>query len=161
GGVRGPTSREEQLLREFGKEIFRVLFKECKPIEDQYSKCMSMVGKDRGKVLGLRLKLRIDVPHLAQLPWEYLNDGVQHGYICLRTPPLLIRFREVPEPPPPFQVDGPLNVLGMIANPGVDWGDESGWDNLGAAETERARIDKAIQPLQRKGLINFRWVEGD
>jgi hypothetical protein len=59
------------------------------------------------------------------------------------------------KPGPALPVDGPLNILGMIANPGGPR-----WKPIDA-ERERRRIDQAIGPHQSAGRVNLCWVPGD
>lgn len=145
-------SPEEKVLREFGAEVFKIVFK-APAIERQFISSLNKVKEQQGEVEGLRLKLRVEPPELALLPWEYVYDDFTKTYLCLRNQSPLVRFLEVPEPTPPLIVKGPLNVLGMISNPG------GGWPHLDA-ERERTKIDKAMASLKDK-RVNFRWVQGD
>lgn len=146
-------SPEEKVLREFGAEVFKIIFKAA-PIERQFISSLNKVKEQPGgEVEGLRLKLRVEPPELAVLPWEYLYDDLTNTYLCLRNKSPLVRFLEIPEPTPPLIVKGALNVLGMISNPGGDW-------PLLDVERERSKIDKAMAALQAKH-VNFRWVQGD
>jgi hypothetical protein len=76
---------EEQSVRDFG----RILFEALLPPEVRGVYAASRRGAaDRGK--GLRLKLRIQPPELAGLPWEFLYDPQRADYVCLsRTTPLV------------------------------------------------------------------------
>ena len=67
---------------------------------------------------GLRLRLRLtDAPQLAGLPWELLYDRRGNSYVAQsdRTP--LVRYLEVPYPPRPLAVGGPLHILVVLAAP--------------------------------------------
>ncbi|HET8986027.1 MAG TPA: CHAT domain-containing protein, partial [Trueperaceae bacterium] len=67
---------------------------------------------------GLRLRLRLtDAPQIAGLPWELLYDRRSNSYVAQseRTP--LLRYLEVPYPPRPLAVGGPLHVLVVLAAP--------------------------------------------
>jgi hypothetical protein len=67
---------------------------------------------------GLRLRLQLtDAPEIAGLPWELLYDRRTASYPAQseRTP--LVRFLEVPQPPRPLTVNGPLRVLVVLSSP--------------------------------------------
>jgi CHAT domain len=146
GMHRGPMSREETVLREFGSEMFRAVW-ETPAIAAQFRSSLNLVPEG----VGLRLKLHVEPPELAVLPWEYVYDELAQTYLCLRNRSPLVRFLDLAAPPPALAVKGPLNILGMISNPGGEW------EPLDT-EKERRRIDEAIEPM--KSLVNFRWVQG-
>jgi hypothetical protein len=72
--------------------------------------------RDAGEGLRLRLQLT-DVPAISGLPWELLYDRRTGTYPAQseRTP--LVRYLEVPQPPRPLTVDGPLRVLVVLSSP--------------------------------------------
>lgn len=113
---RGALSKEEKVLREFGAEVFKLVFR-APAIERQFVSSLDRAREQQGTVEGLRLKLRVDPPELAVLPWEYVYDDLTQTYLCLKNTSPLVRFLEVPEPTPPLTVKSTLNVLGMISNP--------------------------------------------
>ena len=54
---------------------------------------------------GLRLKLRIEAPELAAVPWEFLYDERPPGeYVCLSQVTPFVRYLELPQPTPPLKV---------------------------------------------------------
>ena len=72
--------------------------------------------RDAGEGLRLRLQLT-DAPEIAGLPWELLFDRRTNSYPAQseRTP--LVRYLEVPHPPRPLTVDGPLRILVVLSSP--------------------------------------------
>ena len=72
--------------------------------------------RDAGEGLRLRLQLT-DAPQIAGLPWELLFDRRTNSYPAQseRTP--LVRYLEVPHPPRPLTVDGPLRILVILSSP--------------------------------------------
>jgi hypothetical protein len=148
--VRGPRSPAETTMREFGQAVFNSVFRQAEPIADHYLRSLAVVEQNQG---ALRVKLRIEAPELAQLPWEYLYNSNKDEWLGLQHRSPIIRFLDVARPSQELAVDGPLNVLGMIADPGGEW------ERIDA-ERERHRIDEALQPLQARGLVNFCWVPG-
>ncbi len=153
GNRRGRSSRGEAILKDFGRKVFNVVFRETSQIAIQFNSSLNMIANDP-EYEGLRVKLRIESPELTQWPWEYVYDEHKKNYLCLRERSPIVRFLDVNEPSGDLEVDGRLNILGMIANPGGEWS---------TLDTERERkiIDDAIGPLQEEGKVNFRWVAGE
>ncbi|HEU5367545.1 MAG TPA: CHAT domain-containing protein, partial [Ktedonobacterales bacterium] len=102
--------------------------------------------------MGLRLKLYIQAPELAALPWEYLYDPRLGEYLCLSRSTPLVHTLESLLPIQPFTVQPPLRILGMIASP-------NNLDPLDIAR-EQARMRAALQPLEDRHLVRLKWLEG-
>jgi hypothetical protein len=134
--------------------MFDAVFRKADRVASQFSASLTIVEQRGEEIQGLRLKLRLGTPELALLPWEYLYDSERREWLALRSRSPVVRFLDVAEPPRALQVDGPLRILGMIANPGGDW-------HKLDSERERHRIDEALKDLQKSGLVDFRWVPGD
>ena len=150
-GHRGPASKSERVLREFGRELFRSIFVDPDPIRDAYAQSKGVVSGDGQNIL--RIKLRIEPPELSSLPWEYLYDENETpNYIGLRLP--VVRHLDVAGAAGQMRVNGPLRILGMIANPGTEE-----WPRLDEP-AERRRIGDGIDKLQQEGRVIFEWVPG-
>ena len=68
--------------------------------------------------MGLRLRLRLtDTPALAELPWEFLYDPRHNRFLAQSRHTPLVRYLDLPDPPAPLGVDGPLRLLVMISSP--------------------------------------------
>jgi hypothetical protein len=100
----------------------------------------------------LRLKLRIEDPFLATLPWECLYDTRFNQFLVLSRATPLLRYLEVPRRLRPLLVTPPLRLLGMVANPR----DLPSLD----VELEKERITQAVASLQTEGLLELTWLEG-
>ena len=113
---------------------------------------MSAAGKRKQQGKGLRLKLRLQTPQLAALPWEFLYDHRRGEYLCLSRNTPTIRYLELPEPIPKLKVEPPLRILGMIASP----------EDLPRLDVEREkqRIETAVQGLKEKGFLHLTWLPG-
>jgi len=150
-GRRGPASQPERVLRDFGGELFRSIFVDAGPIREAYARskgALNAAGQNN-----LRMKLRIEPPDLASLPWEYLYDENETpNYIGLRLP--VVRSIDMLGAAGQMQVKGPLRILGMIANPATPE-----WPRLDES-AERRRIAEGIDKLQRDGRVVFEWVAG-
>lgn len=146
-GRRLVLSPEETDVLAFGKALFDFLMhgEVGRRFAVSYDRCQQ-AGK------GLRLKLRIQDPALAALPWEFLYDQRFNHYLALsqRTP--LLRYLELPRPLPPLRIAPPLRLLGMVANP-------RNLPLLNAA-VEKERIEQATADLCDEGLLELTWLEG-
>ncbi len=118
----------------------------CEAVIASASKQREMQGK------GLRIRLRIDAPELAVLPWEYVYDDVEREFICLAKETPLIRYLELARPRQPLTILPPLRILGMVASPN----ELPGLDT----EKEKRQMAEAIQHLQDAGQVSLTWLEG-
>ena len=145
---RGPPSPEEQPVQNFGQALFNALL--TGEVRSRYDVSL-LKSAQQGK--GLRLKLRIQPPELAALPWEFLYDSRQAEYVCLSRNTPLVRYLELPQPIQPLAVTPPLRILGMTASP----------RDLPSLDTvrEKQRIEEAIKRLQANGLADLTWLAGE
>lgn len=95
---------------------------------------------------GMRLRLRLaDAPALAGLPWEFLYDRRGKRFFAQsdRTP--IVRYLDVPNPPRPLAVDGPLRILVIISSP----------HDLAELDVDREwnEISTALAEKQAAGLV--------
>jgi hypothetical protein len=147
GPLRKVLSREEQAVQDFGRDLFDALF--SGEIRSRYDVSLQE-AKRQGK--GLRLKLRIQPPQLAALPWEFLYDPRQAEYLCLSRHTPIVRYLELPQPIQPLTVIPPLRILGMVASPR----DLSPLD----VGREKQRVEEALKDLRAKGMVDLTWLEG-
>jgi len=147
GGRRTLLTPAEQAVQRFGAELFDLLF--SGEVRNRYD-VSQLEAHHQGK--GLRVKLRIQPPALAVLPWEFLHDPRRGEYICLSQQTPLVRYLELPQTIRPLAVTPPLRILAMIASPT----DVPPLD----VETERQRLDQALAPLQEAGLVELHWLAG-
>ncbi|HEX7184690.1 MAG TPA: SUMF1/EgtB/PvdO family nonheme iron enzyme [Thermoanaerobaculia bacterium] len=67
---------------------------------------------------GLRIRLMLsDDPRLSALPWEYLQDTDTGQPLALSVETPIVRYLDLPIPPPALPVKPPLRVLLVSANP--------------------------------------------
>lgn len=102
---------------------------------------------------GVRLKLSVHTPRLAALPWEFLYDPRKRDYLCLNPHTPLVRYTELPQTVPPLEIEMPLRILGMVADP-VDMP-----TRLDIASEQR-RVSEAVRSLEERGLVELVWMEG-
>ena len=131
-----------------GRQLFEALL--SSEIIESYRESL-VLARVSGK--GLRLRLRIDAPEIAMLPWEFLYDGKDNfGPLCLSRETLLTRYLEVSGSSTSLQLEPPLNILGMVATPS---------DQLALnVEGEKKLIEDSVEHLVDRGFVNLSWLEG-
>jgi len=137
----------QQPVQVFGQALFDALL-----VGEVRSRYDVSVGAAREQDKGLRLKMRIQPPELAALPWEFLYDSRQREYVCLSRYTPLVRYLEVPQPISPPNVTPPLRILGMSVSP-------SDLEPLDLVQ-ERRRMQKAFRKLDAKGSVMLTWLSG-
>jgi hypothetical protein len=112
-GTRGPGRPESAQLKEFGGKLYGAVFQD--ELRDVLHRSLSQT---RARRLGLRLRLRLaDTPELAELPWEFLYEPRLNRFLAQSRHTPLVRYLDLPDPPRPLSVEGPLRLLVMIASP--------------------------------------------
>jgi len=129
---------DEEFLRHLGHVLFTALFP---------PRMLTAWRKNKQKIADgrrLRLKLMIQPPEMAALPWELMcdEDGIP---LSTRTP--IVRYLPLAEPARPLAVRPPLRVLVSIANPR----DQAPL----SSDKEKERIKSALAPLVERGLVHL------
>lgn len=141
-------SAEERQVQAFGQALFNFLLhgEVGRRYEASNALCRQMGD-------GLRLKLRLEAPELAALPWEFLYDGRFDEYLALspRTP--VVRYLPLPRAAAPLDTPPPLRLLGMVANP-------VNLSQLNVA-VEKERVEQALKDLTAAGLVELTWLKGE
>ncbi len=147
GKYRLALTDEEQTVQNFGKELWNALL--TGEVRNRYDVSLERANRE-GK--GLRLKLRIQEPKLASLPWEFMYEPRQVEYMGLMRNISIVRYLEIPQPVEPLAVEPPLRILGMAASP-------TDLHPLDLAR-EKQRVEEAIKSLQANGLVELTWLQG-
>ena len=148
GGTRRRiASPEEHTVQDFGQGLFESLL--AGDVRTRYEMSLSEARR-QGK--GLRLKLRIQPPELAVLPWEFLYDAERDRYPSLSSNTPLVRYLDLPQPAEPLRVGPPLRVLGMVTSP-------NGLAPLDV-EHEKRLVEEAVRGLREGGQLELTWLEG-
>ena len=140
-------ARLRDTVRDLGRGLFEALL--ASEVRSCYRNSLN-TARAQGK--GLRIRLRVDAPQLAILPWEYLYDEAEREYLCLAKETPLIRYLELARPPQPLTIQPPLRILGMVASP-------SDLPELDM-EKEKRQMAEAIRHLQDEGRVSLKWLEG-
>ena len=143
-----PTTEPiEPTVRDLGGELFDALF--AGPLGDRLTLSIAE-AEERG--VGLRIRLRVEAPELAVLPWEFMYDSQRHGYLALAAKLPIVRYVALADLVEPLQVDLPLRILGVVASlpnlPELD------------APRERQRLEDAIEQLRARGAVELVWLAG-
>jgi hypothetical protein len=123
-----------QVRKAFGKRLFEALF--TGEVRDAW-----MVSQGRikaGEADGLRLRLWINVPELAVLPWELLWEEQSNNFLATSADLVVSRYLPVPEPPV-WLIQGPLRILVVVESP------------PGVPAIDPEEVDHLTQALQALG----------
>jgi hypothetical protein len=153
---RGPTSSAAHAvgtdepspdLPVLGRELFGSLF-------DSSMRTLLRSSQEAAddRKWGLRIKLRIEAPELAMLPWEFLYDPERDDYVSLASSRPLVRYISLDAPSDPLAIARPLRILGVIASP-------PGLRPLNV-ERERQRLERAVDALRGRGDVDLVWLGG-
>jgi CHAT domain len=140
--TRGPGRPETAPLKDFGAKLYNAVFQN--ELRDTLVRSISLTSTQGA---GLRLRLRLtDTPELAELPWEFIYDPRHSRFLAQsrRTP--LVRYLDLPDPPHPLAVDGPLRLLVMVSSPATypELNVEQEWRLLTEALTDQLEEGRVI-----------------
>jgi serine/threonine protein kinase len=133
-------------VQEFGRSLFEAVFNG--DIRSRYQMSQHQAVQQG---YGLRLKLRIQPPELAVLPWEYLYDPQRSDYICLSRATPIVRYIDLPQAPVPLAITPPLRVLCIISAPR-----DLAPLNI---EREKQRLELALETLRIHNQVELTWLE--
>ncbi|MEO7512273.1 MAG: CHAT domain-containing protein, partial [Gemmatimonadaceae bacterium] len=114
-------------------------------IEWHFGQCWGAAGSSMN---GVRVRLRVEEPDLAVIPWEYLYSQRLNSFLGVseRTP--IVRYLELPQAIPSLEAELPVRVLIAIPRqPELD------------TATELKEILAAREPL--KGAVEVTVLEGE
>ncbi len=111
-------------LHEVGSALYRALFRD----EIAQLWTIAQADLDAARVPGIRIRLAIDPPAIAALPWELLYDADrQRALACRAQHPLVRVVGRIGQVPPqrPIALDLPLHVLFIAPQgTGLNWARE-------------------------------------
>ena len=140
--TRGPGRPESAPLKDFGSKLYGAVFQE--ELRDTLQRSLSLT---RAQGVGLRLRLRLaDTPELAELPWEFLYDPRHDRFLAQSRHTPLVRYLDLPDPPQPLAVEGPLRLLVMISSPSdyTELNVEQEWSQLTGALAQQQAAGRVV-----------------
>ena len=138
--VRRIESNEMTTAKTFGGALFNAVF------ADDVRACLrSATDEARREKTGLRLRIRVADPELADLPWEFLYNPAVNRFLALSVHTPLVRYVDLPELIQPIAVRPPIHVLVMISSP-------SDYPALDV-EAEWKRLQESLADLIAAGTI--------
>lgn len=142
-----PAADEIALARSLGGALFDGLF-----LPEIRARYRSSLADARQEGKRLRVRLRVEAPELALLPWEYLYDADAGDHVNLLRETPVSRYLEMGRPADALTIQPPIRILGMIASPGD-------LPRLDAAQ-EQQRMIEAIDHLLDARTVQLEWVKG-
>jgi hypothetical protein len=147
--TRGPGRPESAPLKDFGGKLYNAVFQN--ELGDMLLRSINLSSEQRA---GLRLRLRLaGAPELAELPWEFLYDRRLNRFLVLSRWTPLVRYLDLPDPPRPLTMEGPLRVLVMISSP-------VGYLELDV-EQEWRLVTEALAEQQEEGRVIVERLEAN
>jgi CHASE2 domain-containing sensor protein len=128
----GRAEFDEKALIGLGASLFDALFAES--IGSLYQRALGQVLADNSA--GVRIRLRIEPPEIAALPWEQLYDADGKCFLATSKETLLLRYIELSKPIRSLQTALPIRILIVIP-------EASGLD----VEGEKSRVVEALAGL--------------
>ena len=142
--TRRVESQEMNTAKTFGAALFDAVFN-----ADVKACFRSSIDEVRRQNAGLRIRLRLGDPSVADLPWEFLYNRSVNRFIALSVHTPLVRYMDLPERIQPIAVKPPIRVLVMISSPSdfpaLDV--EAEWTRLN--EALKGRIDGGQLAIER------------
>jgi uncharacterized protein YraI len=145
-GVRRLESPEMEAAKVFGGQLFEAVFQG--DVRGCFDSSLEIV---RRQGAGLRLRLRLEAPEMADVPWEYLYNPALNRFLSLSVETPLVRYLALPERIQPLPVTPPLRVLVMIASP----------SDYPALEVEREweKLRESVAELESGGRVVLERLE--
>ena len=160
--VRRAESSELQAAKTFGAALFHAVFSGA--VEDCFRRSCDETKRSD---MGLRLRLHLADPSLADLPWEYLYNPAMNRFLALSIQTPLVRYIELADPVQPIAVVSPIRALVMISSPSDypeldvegEWRrlNESLGDLVGSGQLAIDRLDEATLPALQRQLRRSRY----
>ncbi len=146
-GVRRLNSPEMEAAKNFGKRLFDSVFG-----SEVFGCLRSSLDQAEAKgSAGLRLRLRLNAPELADLPWEYLYNSALNRFLVLAVETPLVRYIELPERIRPLAVQPPLKILAMLSAP-TDYAPLD-------VEEEWQKLQNALGDLQKRKIVTLERLD--
>ncbi len=136
----------EELQLRLGDQLFDALL--TGDISAIYRSSLNLV---RGRRTQLRIRLIVEPPELAVVPWEYLHDRQEDAWLAISPETALVRYIPIQVPAHPTVTHPPLRVLVVVASPK----DLQSLDS----QREQAIIQEALSQWTAQDLVSLYFVE--
>lgn len=145
--VRAYRSSQMEEAKRFGTRLFKELL--SSDVGKVYLGARRVAdAHDRG----LRVTLYLtDVPELMEIPWEFLYDEDEGGFLSQSIYTPVVRSLDLKSSRPPPRLTLPLRILGLVSSP-------QGFHDLDVGQ-ERRKLEQALAPLLSGGLVELDWLE--
>jgi hypothetical protein len=141
------SNTDRQFLKTVGDTLFNAIM--VGDVRRYYDKSKPSTGETDQN---LRIRLRIDPPELASLPWEFLYDRAEDRWLAMSSSIALSRYVESPRPIEKLEIKLPLNILAVLScPPDVSKHQLSILD----LEKEYQEIQGALEPLIEANLVTL------
>ena len=144
--VRRLESTEMSTAKSFGSALFNAVFS-----GDVRACFRSSMDEGKREGVGIRLRLRLADPALADLPWEFLYVQSVNRFVALSVHSPLVRYMDLAEVLQPIVVSPPIHVLAMISSP-------TDYPSLDV-EGEWQRLNDALGDLIKAGTLSLERME--
>jgi hypothetical protein len=144
--VRRIESTEMSTAKSFGAALFDAVFS-----GDVRACLRSSVDGAKREGAGIRIRLHLADPALADLPWEFLYRRSVNRFLALSVQTPLVRYMDLPEVLQPIAVSPPIRVLAMISSP-------TDYPPLDV-EAEWRRLNEALGDLITAGTLSLERME--
>lgn len=102
----------KQEVKKLGGRLYGSVFRE--QIRDSLVRSRQLA---RAQNKGLRIRLHLDSPALADLPWEYLYSEQDDSFLSLSRGTPVVRYLEIDDSPSPLSLSHPIQILTVISAP--------------------------------------------
>lgn len=134
-------------MKRLGDQLFETVFQ-----REIFNVLKSSLQEVAGQKKHLRLKLRLDAPELARLPWELMHCAkLPPGFLALHKRISLIRYLPLTQQIRPTTARIPVKILVAIASP-------AGLPPLDIA-AEKKLLKKSLRPIIWGGDVQLRFCE--
>jgi phosphate transport system substrate-binding protein len=138
----------EQTIQNFGRVLFDALiFGEVRNLYEETREHLKREEDQR-----LRVRLHVDPPELAVLPWELMYDPGKREFLCLDRNISLVRYKELKDVLSPLEGEFPLKILGIASAP-----EDPASPNI---KTVKRGIKKRLESLAKREKARLTWSQG-
>lgn len=147
---KAPQKKPPDFRKELGKRLFEHLLPADGSVRSLFDE---QRRTPEGADQPLRIRLTVEAPELASLPWEYLYDETRGDYLSVSQNTRIVRNVPLDFPADALTVPPPMRILGFTASP-------SDLPKLDIPH-EKEQMEKALAEHIESGMIKLVWVEGE